>query len=96
MQEAESKNVSPIQKEKMNLVKNHVATDPAMTMCWQPITNWVIQNNANKLYHRVTFIVAFFTYLAEVLFSTFNSPELSIQMAKYNHKPTTTTNAMKV
>lgn len=56
----------------------------------------LIKEKPIKKYHRVTLIVAFFTYLADVLFSIFNSPELSIQMAKYNQNPTTMTNAMKV
>lgn len=88
--------ISCHQIQTTNLVKNHDATAPAITICWHPITNCVIQNIASTLYHRVTLIVAFFTYFADVLFSIFKSPELSIQIAKYNHNPTTVTNAMNV
>lgn len=58
--------------------------------------NCDIQNNVMTLYQRVTLIVESLTYLALVLFSMVNSPELSIQMAKYIHNPTSAVRAISV
>lgn len=66
-------------------VKNQVATAPAMTMCWQAITNCVNHSMAKMLYQRVTFITPFFTYSAFVVFSMVRNPALSIITEKYSH-----------
>lgn len=58
--------------------------------------NCTVQNNAIKLYHRVTFIVLSFTYKALVLFSMTNFPELSIHNEKYIQSAITDDIATKV
>lgn len=68
------------------LVKNHVPTAPAITICWHPMMNWENQNSPKRLYHLVTIMVGSFTYFTLWLFPTDNVPELSIQMLKYTHK----------
>lgn len=77
-------------------VKNHVATAPAITICWHPITNCDIQNSASTLYQRVAIIVLSLTNLALALFSAIKMPALSIQMAKYSQNDTTVASAINV
>lgn len=78
------------------LEKNHLATEPATTMCWQPTINCEIQNSVTTLYHLVTNMEESFTYFALVLFSIVNRPELSIQIAKYSQRLTITASATSV